>query len=208
MLSAGIVGLPNVGKSTLFNAVTRTRKAQAANYPFCTIDPNVGIVTVPDSRLQALSKLVQFPETHLRRHRVRRHRRAGARGCHRRGPGQPVPEPHPRGQRHRAGRALFRGRRHSPRFRHGGPGARHRGHQHRIDPRRPRQRAEAPRPQRQDGQVRRQNCPGRERAPRAAHPAPRRRQTRSDCWIAPTPKSNSCAVFSCSRANRRSSRAT
>ena len=57
MLSAGIVGLPNVGKSTLFNAVTRTRKAQAANYPFCTIDPNQGIVTVPDPRLEALSTL-------------------------------------------------------------------------------------------------------------------------------------------------------
>jgi len=57
MLSAGIVGLPNVGKSTLFNAVTRTRKAQAANYPFCTIDPNQGIVTVPDPRLEALSAL-------------------------------------------------------------------------------------------------------------------------------------------------------
>ena len=57
MLSAGIVGLPNVGKSTLFNAVTRTRKAQAANYPFCTIDPNVGVVTVPDPRLDVLSKL-------------------------------------------------------------------------------------------------------------------------------------------------------
>ncbi len=57
MLSAGIVGLPNVGKSTLFNAVTRTRKAQAANYPFCTIDPNVGIVTVPDARLGVLSEL-------------------------------------------------------------------------------------------------------------------------------------------------------
>src|SRR6201999_971864 len=55
MLRAGIVGLPNVGKSTLFNAVTRTRKAQAANYPFCTIDPNTGIVTVPDERLQKLS---------------------------------------------------------------------------------------------------------------------------------------------------------
>lgn len=53
MLRAGIVGLPNVGKSTLFNAVTRTRKAEAANYPFCTIDPNVGIVTVPDARLGA-----------------------------------------------------------------------------------------------------------------------------------------------------------
>src|SRR5436309_1796177 len=57
MLSAGIVGLPNVGKSTLFNAVTRTRKAQAANYPFCTIDPNQGVVVVPDPRLAVLSKL-------------------------------------------------------------------------------------------------------------------------------------------------------
>ncbi len=57
MLSAGIVGLPNVGKSTLFNAVTRTRKAQAANYPFCTIDPNVGVVIVPDPRLEVLSKM-------------------------------------------------------------------------------------------------------------------------------------------------------
>src|ERR1700723_3519955 len=57
MLSAGIVGLPNVGKSTLFNAVTRTRKAQAANYPFCTIDPNTGIVTVPDERLDKLSAI-------------------------------------------------------------------------------------------------------------------------------------------------------
>jgi ribosome-binding ATPase len=57
MLSAGIVGLPNVGKSTLFNAVTRTRKAQAANYPFCTIDPNLGVVTVPDPRLEVLAKM-------------------------------------------------------------------------------------------------------------------------------------------------------
>src|ERR1043166_1201090 len=59
MLKAGIVGLPNVGKSTLFNAVTRTRKAEAANYPFCTIDPNVGIVTVPDARLEALAKIAK-----------------------------------------------------------------------------------------------------------------------------------------------------
>src|SRR5688572_765704 len=57
MLRAGIVGLPNVGKSTLFNAVTRSRKAEAANYPFCTIDPNVGIVTVPDARLEPLAKI-------------------------------------------------------------------------------------------------------------------------------------------------------
>jgi GTP-binding protein YchF len=59
MLRAGIVGLPNVGKSTLFNAVTRTRKAEAANYPFCTIDPNVGIVTVPDARLYELQKIAK-----------------------------------------------------------------------------------------------------------------------------------------------------
>jgi len=59
MLKAGIVGLPNVGKSTLFNAVTRTRKAQAANYPFCTIDPNVGVVTVPDERLGVLQKIAK-----------------------------------------------------------------------------------------------------------------------------------------------------
>ena len=57
MLRAGIVGLPNVGKSTLFNALTRTRKAEAANYPFCTIEPNVGVVTVPDTRLEPLAKL-------------------------------------------------------------------------------------------------------------------------------------------------------
>ena len=59
MLRAGIVGLPNVGKSTLFNAITRTRKAEAANYPFCTIDPNIGMVTVPDARLQVLQQMVK-----------------------------------------------------------------------------------------------------------------------------------------------------
>src|SRR6266404_3386128 len=57
MLSAGIVGLPNVGKSTLFNAVTRTHNAPAENYPFCTIDPNVGVVTVPEPRLEKLGEL-------------------------------------------------------------------------------------------------------------------------------------------------------
>jgi len=63
MLKAGIVGLPNVGKSTLFNALTRTRKAAAANFPFCTIEPNVGIVSVPDARLDALSKLTKSEKT-------------------------------------------------------------------------------------------------------------------------------------------------
>ena len=53
----GIVGLPNVGKSTLFNALTSTKNAEAANFPFCTIDPNIGIVEVPYNRLDALAKL-------------------------------------------------------------------------------------------------------------------------------------------------------
>jgi len=57
MLKAGIVGLPNVGKSTLFNAVVANAKAEAANFPFCTIEPNVGVVAVPDDRLNVLAKL-------------------------------------------------------------------------------------------------------------------------------------------------------
>lgn len=57
MLRAGIVGLPNVGKSTLFNAVVANAKAEAANFPFCTIEPNVGVVSVPDDRLNALAKI-------------------------------------------------------------------------------------------------------------------------------------------------------
>ena len=53
----GIVGLPNVGKSTLFNALTNSSKAQAENFPFCTIDPNIGVVPVPDDRLDQLVKI-------------------------------------------------------------------------------------------------------------------------------------------------------
>jgi ribosome-binding ATPase len=57
MLRAGIVGLPNVGKSTLFNALVANAKAEAANFPFCTIEPNVGVVSVPDERLEVLAKI-------------------------------------------------------------------------------------------------------------------------------------------------------
>ena len=58
MIGIGIVGLPNVGKSTLFNAITKAGAAEAANYPFCTIEPNVGVVTVPDERLNELAKII------------------------------------------------------------------------------------------------------------------------------------------------------
>ena len=58
-MKLGIVGLPNVGKSTLFNAITSTKNAEAANYPFCTIEPNSGIVAVPDKRLDKLAEIWQ-----------------------------------------------------------------------------------------------------------------------------------------------------
>jgi len=63
MLSLAIVGLPNVGKSTLFNALTKSKQADAANYPFCTIEPNVGVVEVPDERLAKLSKVSKSLKT-------------------------------------------------------------------------------------------------------------------------------------------------
>ena len=66
--NCGIVGLPNVGKSTLFNALTSTAQAETANYPYCTIEPNLGRVNVPDLRLDRISKITKAPKivpTHL-----------------------------------------------------------------------------------------------------------------------------------------------
>ena len=58
MMEAGIVGLPNVGKSTLFNALTQSKAAQSENYPFCTIEPNEGMVSVPDARLDQITQYI------------------------------------------------------------------------------------------------------------------------------------------------------
>ena len=71
MLQAGIVGLPNVGKSTLFNALTAQESALAANYPFATIEPNIGIVAVPDERLAVLEKLNKAQKRRSRDGRIR-----------------------------------------------------------------------------------------------------------------------------------------
>ena len=69
----GIVGLPNVGKSTLFNALTASKNAEAANFPFCTIDPNIGIVDVVDERLDHLSKLSNSKKKNLYKHYICRY---------------------------------------------------------------------------------------------------------------------------------------
>ena len=135
----GIVGLPNVGKSTLFNALTETAAAQAANYPFCTIEPNVGEVAVPDPRLDVLAKLAQVRRDHADAAHLRGHRRAGEGRVAGRGARQPVPRQHPRGRRDRACGALLRRRRGDARRRQDRSGRRHRDDRDRADARRPRQ---------------------------------------------------------------------
>ena len=135
-LKCGIVGLPNVGKSTLFNALTKAGIA-AENYPFCTIEPNVGIVELPDPRLAQAGGDRQAGARRPGDRRVRRHRRAGRRRVQGRRPRQPVPRPHPRDRRHRQRRALLRRRERRPRRRQDRPGLRHRGDPDRALPRRP-----------------------------------------------------------------------
>ena len=89
--NCGIVGLPNVGKSTLFNAVTNTTAAAAANYPFCTIEPNIGRVPVPDPRLDTLARIGKSAEDRADAARDQGHCRAGARRLQGRRAGQQVP---------------------------------------------------------------------------------------------------------------------
>ncbi len=135
----GIVGLPNVGKSTLFNALTETAAAQAANYPFCTIEPNVGRVAVPDGRLDqiaAIAKSAQEIETQIEFVDIAGLVRGASQG---EGPRQPVPRQHPRGRRHRPRAALLRRRRRHPCRRQGRPDRRRRDGRDRADAGRPRQ---------------------------------------------------------------------
>ena len=95
-MKLGIVGLPNVGKSTLFNAITKAG-AESANYPFCTIDPNVGVVAVPDERLQLLSG----------GNRVRRYCGAGKGRFQGRRPRESVPRKYSGNGRYRARGSLL-----------------------------------------------------------------------------------------------------
>ena len=130
-LRCGIVGLPNVGKSTLFNALTKSGIA-AENYPFCTIEPNVGIVEVPDSRLGGLAAIEKSAEGDPGGGRVRGHRRPGCGRIQGRGPRQPVPRQHPRNRRHRARGALLRGSERDPCGEQDRPAFRHRSDQYRA----------------------------------------------------------------------------
>ena len=136
-LKLGIVGLPNVGKSTLFNALTGAGAA-AENYPFCTVEPNVGVVEVPDPRLDTLAEVVKPQRTVPAVVAVRRHRRPGEGRVQGRRPRQPVPRQHPRSRRDRARRPLLRGSRRHARHGRGRSGARQRDHRPRARARRPR----------------------------------------------------------------------
>jgi ribosome-binding ATPase len=106
-LQAGIVGLPNVGKSTLFNALTAAG-AEAANYPFATIEPNVGVVAVPDERLAQINSVIETKRVMPTTCRDPRHRRSREGGVTGGGARQPVPRVHPVGRCRDPSRAVLR----------------------------------------------------------------------------------------------------
>src|SRR4051794_41982771 len=95
--NCGIVGLPNVGKSTLFNAVTNTTAAAAANYPFCTIEPNIGRVPVPDQRLDTLARIGRAAKAEPTPLGNKGNARLGRGAAHGAGLGQKVPGALPEG---------------------------------------------------------------------------------------------------------------
>ena len=135
-LTIGIVGLPNAGKSTLFNALTKN-DVLAANYPFATIEPNVGVVARPRTPAAEAGRAVRLRARHAGDGRVRRHRRHRPRCVRGGGAGQQVPLPHPRVRGDLPGDAGVPRRRRHPRRRQGRPRLRHRDHPHRARARRP-----------------------------------------------------------------------
>jgi hypothetical protein len=173
-LKCGIVGLPNVGKSTLFNALTKAGIA-AENYPFCTIEPNVGIVEVPDPRLAAADRHRQAAACPASDRRICRHRRAGRRGLERRRPGQPVPGQHPRDRRHRQCRTLLRRRKCRPCLGPRRPALGHRNDHDRTGARRPGRRRTYAQPREQESPLRRQGSATTGRRPRTPAATPQRR---------------------------------
>ena len=106
-IRCGIVGLPNVGKSTLYNALTNAA-ATAGNYPFCTIEPNVGVVPVPDRRLDRIAEIVRPERVAPATVGVRGHRGARRRGVPGRGAREPLPRRGARDRGDRPRRALLR----------------------------------------------------------------------------------------------------
>ena len=136
--NCGIVGLPNVGKSALFNAPTATQAAEATKYPFSTKEANIGRVAVPDERLDVCAR-----SPNRRRSadatRIRRHRRTRARRLERAGAGQPVSRPPARSRRDRPHPALLRGRQYRACRGLGRSGARRRDRRDRTDAGRSRQ---------------------------------------------------------------------
>ena len=187
----GIVGLPNVGKSTLFNALTQTAAAQAANYPFCTIEPNVGDVAVPDPRLDVLAEIAKSKEiipTRLTFVDIAGLVRGASKG---EGLGNQFLANIRECDADRPCGALLRGRRHHPCRGPDRSDRRHRDDRDRTDAGRPRQPGEARRRAGEEGQGRRQGGEGDAR--------PRRARARRCCARA-SPRGSSAAQAARSEA--------